>query len=169
MNETPSHVDPAHFLRSFLVVAFYYVMLFFGLLMGMMFIARLRFPDVFRLWTLSEEDRDEFRQAWESQPELLFPTELCVWLVVLAVILSSLIGFLVAWGAPFSKAGHGIFLAIISICTFLQISMTQPQIPKWMLMAMLVLSPSLIVIASNFGERWLSRKDGVLNQAGDAS
>lgn len=47
--------------------------------------------------------------------------------------------------------------------------MTQPQIPKWMLMAMLVLSPSLIVIASNFGERWLSRKDGVLNQAGDAS
>lgn len=121
MNETPSHVDPAHFLRSFLVVAFYYVMLFFGLLMGMMLIARLRFPDVFRLWTLSEEDRDEFRQAWESQPELLFPTELCVWLVVLAVILSSLIGFLVAWGAPFPKRGMAYFWrssAFVPFCRF---------------------------------------------------
>jgi hypothetical protein len=170
MNQPRSPVDPAHFLRSFLVIAFHYVMLFFGLLMGMMLIARVRFPDVFRLWTLREEDRDEFWQAWESQPELLFPTELCLWLILLAVLLSVMIGFLVARWAPFSGAGHGIFLAIISICTFLQISMTQPQIPKWMVMSMLILSPTMIVVTSQYTDRWLVRRAGeTAGTATDAS
>lgn len=157
-SEALSYVDPAHFLRSFIVVASLYVSLFFGLLSGMIFIAYLKFPDIFRLWSLKEEDRDEFWEAWESQPELLFPTELCLWLLLLAVGLSAAIGFLVAYLAPFSRLGHGIFLAVISICTYLQISMTQPQIPKWMMLAMLVLSPTVIVVVANYVDRWLSAR-----------
>ena len=152
-----SFVDPAHFLRSFLVIASSYVTLFFGLLTGMILIAYYRFPAIFRLWSLEEKDRDEFWEAWENQPELLFPNEMCFWLIGLSVVLSMLIGLMVAYCAPFSKLGHGIFLAVISICSFLQISMTQPQIPKWMMLAMLVLSPTTIVITANYVDKWFNR------------
>lgn len=153
-----SHVDPAHFLRSFLVVAFHYVALFFGLLMGMMLIAWLGFPEVFQLWALQGKELEDFQHAWDSKPELLFPTGLCIWMVVLSTVLSILIGATTAYWAPFSRGGHGIFLAIISICTYLQISMTQPQIPKWMMLAMLILSPTMIVLTSNFVDRWMARR-----------
>ena len=156
MNET-RHVDPADFLKSFFVVAFHYVILFFGILMGMMIIARLRFPEIFRLWTLEEDKRDEFHDAWENAPELLFPVEMCLWLILIATLMSLFIGLQVAFWAPFSKAGHGIFLAVVCVVTWLQISMTQDQIPKWMLMAMLLLSPASIVLASKIGEGWFTR------------
>lgn len=144
-------VDPAHFLRSFLVVAGFYVLLFLGLLIGMFLIARWGFPDVIQLWLL---DEIAFEQAWEQTPELFFPTGLCTWMIVLAAGLSIFIGMQVAFWAPFSKSGHGIFLAIICICTYLQISMTQPEIPKWMMMGMLVISPTMIVVASRLCEKW---------------
>ena len=155
MNES-QHVDPAHFLRSFFVIAGHYVILFFGLLMGILLITRIRFPSGFHLCTLPEADQDEFYEAWEKTPELLFPAEFCVWMVVLAVLLSIFIGLQVAFWAPFAKSGHGIFLAIICICTYLQISMTQPQIPKSMMVGMLLLSPLMIVVFSRLGERWFS-------------
>lgn len=158
MNQSPS-VDPSHFLRSFLVVAFHYVVLYAGLLMGMLLIARLRFPKVFQLWALEEIDLDEFRDTWENNPAILFPDELCVWMLVLSIVLSAFIGLQVAFWAPFARAGHGIFLAIICICTYLQISITQPEIPKWMMVGMLILSPTMIVIASSYGDRWFGRSN----------
>ncbi|MGI9516578.1 MAG: hypothetical protein ACR2NP_06025 [Pirellulaceae bacterium] len=157
MNES-RYVDPAHFLRSFFVITFHYVMLYLGVLMGMLFIAWLRFPRVFELWTpKNEQEKDRFTEAWENSPELFFPLEMCLWLVALAVVLSLFIGLQVAFWAPFSKAGHGIFLAIVCIVTWLQISITNDQMPKWLMMALLILSPVCIVIASNVGDRWFTK------------
>ncbi len=153
-----SYVDPAHFLRSFFVITFHYVILYLGMLMGMLLIARLRFPEIFELWTPgTEAEKDRFADTWENNPEVFFPVEMCLWLIGLAVILSLFIGFQVAFWAPFSKAGHGIFLAIICIVTWLQISITTYQIPKWLMMALLIVSPLCIVIASNLGDRWFSK------------
>ncbi len=151
MNET-RYVDPAHFLKSFFVVIFLYVFLFTTLLLSMWGISRIRFPRIFELWG----DQDEFAKVWENQPELLFPTELCLWLIAACALISIFVGLQVAFWAPFSKAGHGVFLSILSIVTFLQMAITEPKFPKWMMMAMLVSSAILIVVASRFGERWFS-------------
>lgn len=151
------YVDPAHFLRSFFVIAVHYVVLFSGLLLGWLFISMVRFPEVFRLLTLSEKDRDELTEVWEKTPEVLFPTELCLWLIGAGILLSLFIGLQTAFWAPFSKAGHGIFLAIVCLVSFLQISITQEGVPKWMMVALLFVCPACIVIASQMGERWFSK------------
>jgi hypothetical protein len=148
-----SPVDPGVFLRSFLVVAGVYCALFFSLLMAMLGLARLAFPEVYRLWNLPPESREQFRDAWENRGEVFFPAGLCLGLIGAALVLSLVAGLLVARLAPFSRAGHGVFLAILCIVTWLQITLTQPQIPGWLGFGMLLVSPAAIVVAARWGER----------------
>jgi hypothetical protein len=156
MNQN-SPVDPGYFLRSFLVVAGFYVALFVLLLLGMLLIARIGYPEVYRLWSLPADSRQPFFDAWERNPEILFPAGLCWSLLGLGIVISFLIGMQVAWWAPFSGAGHGVFLAIICIVTFLQISMTEQQVPKWLMVALLITSPTGIVFGSRWGEQLFGR------------
>lgn len=156
MNQ-PSRIDPGYFLRSFLVLIGHYVAIFFGLLLGMLLIARIGYPEIFELWNLPRDARQPFHDAWENNPEQLFPPGLCWSLVGVGLLLGLLSGLSVAFWAPFAGSGHGIFLAIVCIVTFLQISMTQPQVPKGLMMGLLLVAPSGVVLGSRYGERWFAR------------
>ncbi len=158
MKESSPFVDPAHFLRSFFVIAVHYVVLFSGLLMSWLFIAMLRFPEVYQLLTPgNENDRDKLQDVLDATPELLFPSELCLWLIGAGVLLSLFVGIQTAFWAPFSKAGHGIFLAMLSLVSFLQLSITQEAMPKWCTVALMLACPACIVVASQLGDRWFSK------------
>ena len=159
------HVDPAHFLKSFFVVALHYLILLFSAIMSIPLVAKLGYPDVFRLWSLPENQRHEFWDIWENSPETLFPFGLCVGILIAVTLFSLFIGLQVAFWAPFSKGGHGIFLAILMIVTYLQVSITTPQVPKALAMGLLVFSSGAVVLASQLGERWFSRRDGARHDA----
>ncbi len=147
MNETP--VNPNFFIRSFFVVAFHYVLLFLLLLLGMLGIAWLGFPDIFAVWT----DKQLFQDTWDRDPMSLWPASFCWSLVGFNVVLSFLVGVQVAWWAPVPKAAHGIFLAIICIVSYLQIALTQENVPKALIMALLITTPVFVVYGSRVGER----------------
>ena len=159
--EQPSRIDPGYFLRSFIVLITHYVLIFLGLLLGMLLIAWLAYPDIYDLWNLPREDRQPFYDVWENDPGQLFPIGMCWSLAGLGLLLGLVAGLSVSFWSPFSRAGHGIFLAIVCIVTFLQISMTQPELPKGLMMALLVLAPSGIVLGSRWGERWFVRREPV--------
>ncbi len=155
--DQPSQIDPGYFLRSFFVQIIHYVMVFLGLLLAMLLIARIGYPEIFELWNLPRESRQPFHDAWENNPEQLFPPGMCWSLTGAGLILGFLAGLSVAFWAPFSGAGHGIFLAIICIVTFLQISLTQQQIPRGLMMGLLIVTPTGIVAGSRRGERIFQR------------
>ncbi len=162
-----SPVDPGIFLRSFLAVAGNYVALFFGLLMAMLLIAWAGFPEIYRLWTIPPAEQRQFLDVWENNPEFLFPPGMCWGLIGAAVLLSFAAGVLVAWLAPFSRAGHGVFLAVICIVTFLQIAITQPALPKWLATGLMIVSPIGIVLGSRWGERrWSNLEPTVEDETG---
>lgn len=159
-------VDPRYFLFSFIAVVVHYVMLFAGLLFGMILIARIAYPNVFELWNLPPDKRQPFHDAWANTPEILFPVGLCWGLIGLGFVVAIATGISTAWWAPFSKSGHGVFLAVICIVTFLQISITQPELPKWLMMGLLAACPAGIVIGSRFGENWFCITDGTDDEDG---
>ena len=159
--EQPSRIDPGFFLRSFLVLIIHYVLIFLGLLLGMLMIAWLAWPDIYDLWNLPREDRQPFHDIWENDPGQLFPIGMCWALAGLGLLLGLLSGLSVSFWSPFAGAGHGVFLAIVCIVTFLQISMTQPELPKGLMMALLLLCPSGIVLGSRLGERWMFRRQSI--------
>ncbi len=147
-------IDPRYFLFSFIAVVVHYVLLFLGLLFVMILIARVAYPGVFELWNLPPDERQPFHDAWANTPEILFPAGLCWGLIGLGFLLAIVLGISTAWWAPFSKSGHGVFLAVICIVSFLQVSITQPELPKWLMMGLLVACPTGIVIGSRYGENW---------------
>lgn len=147
-------IDPRYFLFSFIAVVVHYVLLFVGLLLALYLISRVAYPSVFELWNLPPKERQPFHDAWANTPEILFPVGLCWGLIVSGILISVALGISTAWWAPFSKSGHGVFLAVICIVSFLQISITQPQIPKWLMMGLLAGCSAGIVIGSRYGENW---------------
>jgi hypothetical protein len=147
-------VDPRFFLFSFIAIVVHYAALFAGLLFAMILIARVAYPRVFELWNLPREQRQPFYDAWQNSPQILFPPGLCWGLIGAGFLMALMLGISTAWWAPFSKAGHGLFLAMVCIVSFLQIAMTEPQIPKWLMMGLLVFCSLGIVVGSRYGERW---------------
>lgn len=151
--EPTERIDPGFFLRSFLVLAAHYVALFFGLLMAMALIAWLAFPQVHQLWNLPRESRQPFYDAWEANPQILFPGGLVGGLVLSGCLLGLLAGFSTAWWAPFARSGHGVFLAVVCIVTLLQIALTQPQLPRGMMVGLLIGVPCFLVAGARLAER----------------
>lgn len=157
--DQPSRIDPGYFLRSFLVLIVHYVVLFIALLLGMLLIAWIGYPDIYELWNLPRDARQPFHDVWENNPQQLFPAGMCWSLVGAGLLLGLLTGLSVAFWAPFSGAGHGVFLAIVCIVTFLQVSITQSQVPKALMMGLLVAAPCGIVLGSRWGERILTKPE----------
>lgn len=156
MDQSP-RIEPGFFIRSFMIVAGLYVFLFVMLLLAMLGIARLGYPEIFELWTTDQANRAKFEQAWEQTPEVFWPTGLCFWLIAAGASLGLFVGLQAAYWAPIAKAGHGVFLAIICIVSFLQISITQESIPKWFSVALLIVVPTCIVLSAKVGDGWFSQ------------
>ena len=153
-----SRPDPAFFIRSFVVVALHYVLIFVVLLFSLLAIVWLGFPDAHKLWTSQPET---FRKVWEQTPHLLWPAGMCIALICVNLATSFLIGFQLAWIAPYPKSAHGVFLAVVCVISFLQIGFTQSSVPKWLLPALLLTTPIFIVIGSRMGERVYEKRFGV--------
>jgi hypothetical protein len=158
MNQT-SPVQPGLLVRSFLVVALHWMAIIFGLLMSMLLIAWLAFPEIYRLWTLSEDQSQPFYNTWENNPELLFPAGMCWGLIGANAFLSFVAGLSTGWFAPFAPARHGVFMAILLIVTFLQMALSQPELPKWMMAGFLLVSPTSVVAGSRIASRWRDRRE----------
>ncbi|NIO42573.1 MAG: hypothetical protein GTO41_21975, partial [Burkholderiales bacterium] len=146
MSEPP--FDSARLINSFLIVVANYVLLVLGTLVIMLLISAICFPEVFAIWTADPNDPENLRHVWDREPARLWPPMLCVSTLVSAVVLSIAAGWSTTWMAPFSKFAHGIFLAMISLVTFLQIAIshnTRDAIPHWFLIGLLVLVPCGVI------------------------
>lgn len=150
-------VDSRHFLFSFLDIAAHYVAFFLGLLLVLYLSLNAGWPEQLQLWTLPEDRRDEFMDAWKNEPERLFPAALNATVVAGGLVLAGCLGFSVARFAPFSPAGHGTFLAVLCVLTFLQIAFSQPQLPKLLVIPLTIASAAGIVSGSRLADRRMVR------------
>ena len=138
------------FLSSFLVIAFHYVLLFVSLVTGIGVISYLGFPEIYQLYA---GDAAEFKQVWEKTPEKLWPAGFCIGIGIWGAVSSWLVGFQVGWFAPAAKLGHGVFLGLLCLISFLQLAITQRGIPVGLLLTMLIVYPLLIYAGASVSAR----------------
>ncbi len=150
-------VDSRHFLFSFLDIAAHYIAYFLGLLLVLLLAMKVGWPEQLELWTLPEDRRDDFMDIWKNEPERLFPAALNATLVAGGLVLAGCLGFTVATFAPFSPAGHGTFLAVLCVLTLLQIAFSQPQLPRLLVVPLIVACGIGIVCGSRLADRRMAR------------
>ena len=144
------------FFRSFITIAGNYVLLLTLLFFAFVGVTWLFFDDVFQKWTLA--DPDAFMDIWNNRPHELWPPALCWAIIGVNILLCIWIGFQTAWMIPFGRIAHGLFLSILCFASFLQISLTQPTIPKWFSVMLLLTTPSAIVGGAKLFTIWHSKR-----------
>ncbi|HMO12897.1 MAG TPA: hypothetical protein PKD64_03720 [Pirellulaceae bacterium] len=128
-------------LVSFILVAGVYVGLMVGLTMAYVGLLAWLSPAGFEL--LGEEPA-RFEQALKQNPLLIFPTRVTVSFCGCGILLSVLAGWFVAGRATFSPLSHVGFLGFVVFVTILQLALTKPAAPAWLLMTCLFLFPTAI-------------------------
>ena len=130
---------------SFLFVSAFYLLLF--LLLGGLYYALIAFiaPDVMDIWA---QEQNEFKKTVEKDPNLIWPSKVAFLFLAGAMIISAGIGFLISHVAQFGKLGHGGVLGLVCFVTILQMGLSNPATPQWIMLACLFLIPFSIILGS---------------------
>ena len=130
---------------SFLLVATAFVFFFltlFGVYVGL---AAAVAPDV--LEKLGSKP-DQFNNMIENDPMLIWPGFLPQMFLVAGAVIAIGFGFLVTHWARFSHFAHGGILGLVTFVTLLQMSLSRPASPQWIVNACMLLFPAAIILGS---------------------
>jgi len=130
---------------SFLLVAFAFILLFvlFG---GSYFgLASLLAPEAIEVFGL---EPDEFSKAIADDPNVIWPANLTYLFLGAGALISVVVGFAVSHLARFSRFSHGAILALVTFVTLLQMSLSKPASPQWIINACMLLFPVAIIVGS---------------------
>ena len=119
---------------------------------GLWVVSYLGFPEIHELYTA--KDPAKLLEVLENSPEKLWPIGFCVALGAWGAVSSLLVGFQIAWFAPAAKMGHGIFLSLLCLISFLQVALKPAGVPVAFLLCLMVCYPLLIYAGANVGTRW---------------
>ncbi|MEM9411895.1 MAG: hypothetical protein AAGA30_12320 [Planctomycetota bacterium] len=141
-----SGLPPGFFLKSFMIIAGAYIANAMLLVIGLVVIAKLFFPESFELLQLEQE---AFKQVVTSDPQKVFPPEFLWSLLCFACGVSFLLGFIVSKVAPIGKFTHAIFFAAILFAQYLQMAIGASESIQTMLILFMGLTPIAALLGAS--------------------
>ena len=145
MEEEPGISTNGLLLRSFLLVAGAYVVNLVGICVAATVLAATVFPKTMLVF----DEPDKFKAAFEADPSAIFPPELMWILLAVSVVLSFVLGYLVARLAPIGKFPHALLFAMIMFVQFLQLAIGNTTSLQTILILFMALSPIAALLGAN--------------------
>ncbi len=135
---------------SFLLMAGAFITLFVGLVASYVALLAYFSPVAFGLITGEPE---QLNKALAENPLVIFPSNVTLLFCVMGTLLAAFVGYCVASLARFGQMSHAIFLALVTFITVLQLAISKPAAPSWLLMSCMILFPLGIVLGGKIRTR----------------